>query len=102
MDISLKREFSSWEVDGGDFLSSDKVYVADYLGVIPYGQALRIQQKLVKARDEGRIPDVVLLLQHPPVFTLGKFRGEREILASPEVLAQKGIEVYKTSRGHDR
>jgi len=99
VDISLKREFSSCEVDGGDCLSSDKVYVADYLGAIPYGQALKIQQKLVKARDEGRIPDVVLLLQHPPVFTLGKFRGEREILASPEMLAQKGIEVYKTSRG---
>ena len=99
MNISLKREFNSWEVDGGDCLSSDKVYAADYLGVIPYGEALRLQQKLVKARDEGRIPDVVLLLQHPPVFTLGKFRGEREILASPELLAQKGIEVYKTSRG---
>ena len=80
-------------------MSSEKMCVAGYLGVILYGEALEIQQKLVKARDEGIIPDVLLLLQHPPVFTLGKFRGEREILASPVLLAQKGIEVYKTSRG---
>ena len=80
-------------------MSSDKLCVADYLGVIPFGQALEIQQKLMEARTEGRIPDVVLLLQHPPVFTLGKFRGGGDILASPEVLAQKGIEVYHTGRG---
>ena len=99
MSFSFSTEVGFYGVSEGSCLSSDKLYVADYLGVIPYGQALELQQRLMKARAEGRIPDVVLLLQHPPVFTLGKFRGERDILASPEVLAQKGIEVYHTSRG---
>ena len=47
-----------------------------------------------QARVEGNIPDVVLLLQHPPVFTIGRFRGEEDIITS-----QKGIEVFHANRG---
>lgn len=80
-------------------LSSRKVYAAGYLGVIPYERALGLQQKLMQARAEGKIPDVMLLLQHPPVFTIGRFRGEKDIIVAPEKLQQAGIAVSHTNRG---
>jgi len=80
-------------------MSLNKVYVADYLGVIPYEPALKQQQILVQARAEGKIPDVLLLLQHPPVFTTGRFRGEEDIAVSADVLTQEGIAVIHSSRG---
>ena len=79
--------------------SCHKVYVADYLGVVPYEPALKLQQRVAQARAEGFIPDVVLLLQHPPVFTVGRFRGEKDIIVPPEVLTQNGIDVFHTNRG---
>ena len=81
------------------YLSSSKVYVADYLGVIPYELALKLQQIWVQARAEGKIPDVLLLLQHPPVFTTGRFRGEEDIIVSAETLTQWGIAVFHSNRG---
>ena len=72
----------------------EKVCVAEYLGVVPYELALKLQQRLAQARAEGNIPDVVLLLQHPPVFTIGRFRGEEDIIIPP-----KGIDVFHTNRG---
>jgi len=75
-------------------LTSEKIYLADYLGVVPYELALNLQQKLAQARAEGNIPDVVLLLQHPPLFTVGRFRGEEDIIDNPN-----GIEVFPTNRG---
>ncbi len=78
---------------------SEKVYLADYLGVIPYEPALKLQQRLVQTRTEGKIPDVLLLLQHPPVFTLGRFRGKADIVVPRETLRQKGIAVFHTNRG---
>jgi len=75
-------------------LIDQKVYVAEYLGVIPYELALKQQEILRQARTEGKIPDVVLLLQHPPVFTIGWFRGEEDLITLP-----KGIEVLHTNRG---
>ncbi|MBA7686936.1 Octanoyltransferase [subsurface metagenome] len=79
--------------------SNNKIYIADYLGVIPYELALKQQQMLVQARVEGKISDVVLLLQHPPVFTTGRFRGEEDIIASAETLAQEGIDIFSSNRG---
>jgi len=76
-----------------------RVYGASYLGVIPYETALKLQQRLMQARAKGNIPDVLLLLQHPPVFTVGRFRGEEDMIASPEALAQKGIAVFHSNRG---
>jgi len=72
----------------------EKVYVAEYLGVVRYELALKLQQRLALARAEGNIPDTVLLLQHPPVFTIGRFRGEEDIIIPPN-----GIEVFHTNRG---
>ena len=80
-------------------MSSNNVYIADYLGIIPYGRALELQRRLMQARAEGSIPDVALLLQHPPVFTIGRFRGGKEIVVLPDKLQQEGIAVFQTNRG---
>jgi len=73
------------------------------LGVVPYAEALTIQRQLVEDRREGRIGDVLLLVEHPHVLTLG-VRGDggrSHILATDDVLARRGVEVYETGRGGD-
>jgi lipoate-protein ligase B len=72
---------------------------APYLGIVPYGRALKLQQVLAQARAEGRIGDVLLLLQHPPVFTIGRFRGGEDITVPADTLARDGIAVSHTNRG---
>jgi lipoyl(octanoyl) transferase len=73
------------------------------LGRVDYGEALELQQTLVEDRRAGRIGDTLLLLEHPPVLTLGvKTRGtSTNIVASPEQLARAGVAVYETGRGGD-
>jgi len=73
------------------------------LGLVPYGDALQLQRTLVEERRAGRVPDLLLLLQHPPVITLGvKGDGGRSnIVASDARLAELGIEVCETGRGGD-
>lgn len=69
------------------------------LGLVPYGEALALQRQLNEARYAGRLPDVLLLLEHPPVFTLGRRGRRHDIYAPPERLRELGIEVYETNRG---
>src|SRR5688572_16151080 len=73
------------------------------LGLVPYSEAQELQKRLVDARRAGEIPDQLLLLQHPPVITLGvRARGSRvNVLATPEALAAAGVEVFETGRGGD-
>lgn len=71
------------------------------LGVKPYERALDLQHRLVAARREGRIEDVLILLEHPPVITLGRRGDESNIVASRELLARLGIEVHRVERGGD-
>jgi lipoyl(octanoyl) transferase len=73
------------------------------LGIVSYGDALELQKQLVEDRKAGRIPDQLLLLEHPPVITLGvKARSDRSnILASPATLEDAGVEVFETGRGGD-
>jgi lipoyl(octanoyl) transferase len=72
-------------------------------GVVPYAEALALQRALVEERRTGTLPDVLLLLQHPPVITLGvKVDDSRaHILATPDRLAELGVEVHETGRGGD-
>ena len=79
--------------------TSKKSCIAPYLGMVPYEVALELQQRLVQARTEGRIGDVILLLQHPSVFTVGRFRGGEDVTVPPERLAREGIAVFHTDRG---
>ena len=73
------------------------------LGVVSYADGLALQQALVEDRKAGRIPDQLLLLEHPPVITLGvKNRHDRtHIVASAETLAEQGVSVFETGRGGD-
>ena len=73
------------------------------MGVVPYGEALDIQKALVEDRRAGRIPDTLVLLEHPPVITLGvKTRGSRDhVTAAPEMLVREGVEIFDTGRGGD-
>ena len=73
------------------------------LGAVPYAAALALQRSLVDDRRAGRIPDTLLLVEHPHVLTLG-VRGDggrSHILATDEALASRGIEVHETGRGGD-
>src|SRR5215831_7771368 len=73
------------------------------LGMMPYSDALALQRHLVEERRAEAIPDQLLLVEHPPVLTLG-VRGDggrSHILATPETLASRGIDVVETGRGGD-
>lgn len=72
-----------------------------YLGRIGYDEALRLQQELVEARIAGRIGNLLLLLEHPPVLTLGRNAHRSNILASDELLARRGVTIHEINRGGD-
>ncbi|PYR94770.1 MAG: lipoyl(octanoyl) transferase [Acidobacteria bacterium] len=73
------------------------------LGVIAYQDALDLQRQLVEDRKAGRIGDRLLLLEHPPVITLGvRTRNDRShVLRTPESLAAQGVDVFEAGRGGD-
>ena len=71
------------------------------LGTLDYATGLRLQQKLVQLRKDGRIGDVLLLLEHTPVITLGRNAKTANVIASAEQLAKRGVEVFECDRGGD-
>jgi len=71
------------------------------LGAVDYATGLRMQQQLVALRKEEKIADVLLLLEHKPVITLGRNAKAANIIASPELLAQRGVELFECDRGGD-
>jgi lipoyl(octanoyl) transferase len=71
------------------------------LGTVDYATGLRLQQRLVDLRKEGRIGDVVLLLEHTPVITLGRNAKSANVIASPEQLVKRGVELFECDRGGD-
>ena len=73
----------------------------EWLGVVPYVEALALQERRIEARRRGEVPDALLLLEHPPVITLGRRAREENVLAAPEQLAARSIEVHRVSRGGD-
>ena len=68
-------------------------------GRMAYGPALELQHTLVQERLQERIPDTLVLLEHPPVITMGRKAPESDILASPELLRASGAEVHRITRG---
>jgi lipoyl(octanoyl) transferase len=72
---------------------------ATWLGRIPYREAWDLQHELAAARADGRIGDQLLLLEHPSVLTLGRHADESHILATPDELRRRGIEVIRVERG---
>ncbi len=71
------------------------------LGLVPYETALQLQRTLMELRKAGRIENTLLLLEHPPVITLGRNAQLSNVLAPPEFLAQRGVELFDIDRGGD-
>jgi lipoyl(octanoyl) transferase len=71
------------------------------LGTVDYAEAHRLQEALQAKRIAGEIGDAVLLLEHPPVLTMGRSAKEQHLLAPREVLAARGISVHEVGRGGD-
>ena len=72
-----------------------------HLGRVDYTTGLDLQKLLVEARHENRIGNTLLLLEHPPVLTLGRNSDRSNILATDEFLAYRGVEVHEINRGGD-
>jgi lipoyl(octanoyl) transferase len=71
------------------------------LGLTSYADALKLQEELVERRKHGAIGDVLLLLEHPPVITLGRNSKTENILLSQDELKRRGIEMFEINRGGD-
>jgi lipoyl(octanoyl) transferase len=72
------------------------------LGTMAYAEALVLQRAMAKARISGELDeDLLLLVEHPPVVTLGRSFKERHLLASPALLANRGVELFEVERGGD-
>ena len=72
-----------------------------HLGMVPYATALELQRTLLALRKANRIENTLLLLEHPPVITLGRNAKLENVLASPEFLSQRGVELHEIDRGGD-
>jgi lipoyl(octanoyl) transferase len=75
--------------------------VVKRLGRVPYAQGLEIQAALVADRQARRVPDHLLLLEHDPVFTLGRNARRENVLFPAEALRERGFEVFEAGRGGD-
>jgi lipoyl(octanoyl) transferase len=71
------------------------------LGRIPYTDAMAIQQQVIAARKQNLVGDTLLLLEHPPVLTLGRNAHRSNVLATDELLAARGVELHEINRGGD-
>jgi lipoyl(octanoyl) transferase len=72
-----------------------------FLGRVAYDESLRLQAELVELRYQGRIGNVLLLLEHPPVLTLGRNANRSNVLASDALLASRGVTLHEINRGGD-
>jgi len=72
-----------------------------YLGRVAYDEGLRLQAELVELRLKGRVENALLLLEHPPVLTLGRNANRANVLASDELLARRGVTLHEINRGGD-
>jgi lipoyl(octanoyl) transferase len=73
------------------------------LGVVPYAVAVDMQRTLVEDRRAGRVPDTLLLLEHPHVITLGAKTdvARSHLVATPDMLASRHVELHESGRGGD-
>ena len=78
-----------------------KVCLVYALGLVDYHKGLLLQEKLLNSRKSGAISDVLLLLQHPSVFTIGHSGVDKNITVPRETLVKEGISVFYTNRGGD-
>jgi lipoate-protein ligase B len=80
---------------------SARLLVCD-LGTMPYAAALELQRGVARSRIARTVDeDVLLLVEHPPVVTLGRSSKEHHLLATPALLAKRGVELFEVERGGD-
>ena len=72
-----------------------------YLGRVGYDDGLRLQGEIAELRLQGRVENVLLLLEHPPVLTLGRNARRENVLASDELLTRRGVTLHEINRGGD-
>jgi lipoyl(octanoyl) transferase len=82
---------------GGEH-SKDELWVC-HLGTVPYLQGLAMQERIRSARQAGELPDTLLVLEHPPVYTRGRRSGAEDLPLGEDFYRAKGIEVHTTDRG---
>ncbi len=78
--------------------NADELWVCE-LGTVPYGDALSIQEHVRRRVQAGELPDVLLLLEHPPVYTRGRRSREDELTLGEDFYRARGIELFTTDRG---
>ncbi|KAK1666972.1 hypothetical protein QYE76_055131 [Lolium multiflorum] len=93
-----RQSVTNPQMSGG---GARRVLEAWRLGVVKYGDALKLQERLVADRRAGRVPDLVLSLQHPPTYTFGKRRTDHNLLVPESSLGALGAELHRTERGGD-
>jgi lipoate-protein ligase B len=71
------------------------------LGLEPFGLTLARQEALVKQRVRGSVPDTLILVEHPPVVTLGRAKQQGNVLVDPAALLARGVEFFEVTRGGD-
>ena len=71
------------------------------LGRVRYADGLALQERLVEQRKAGAVPDTLLLLEHEPVFTLGRNARQENVLFPAEALRERGFDVFEAGRGGD-
>jgi lipoyl(octanoyl) transferase len=81
--------------------STARILVARWLGTVGYAEALVLQESLVNARRRDEAPDTLLLLEHPPVITLGRSARPENVLVDDARREQLGIEMHECGRGGD-
>jgi len=79
----------------------ERKIVVRRLGRVEYADGLALMESLAEARGAGRIHDMLLLLEHPPVLTKGRAAKSENVLLSEEELAARGVELFETNRGGD-
>ena len=82
-------------------LMSEPAVALVNLGRLDYATALALQQQVCALRQQQRVDDVLLLVEHPPVLTLGRNAQRQHVVAGGELLARRGIGVFETNRGGD-
>src|SRR6476661_6052407 len=87
--------------DRQDCLSSMRRCDLHQLHLVTYENGMKLQQKLAEMRQRDEIPDQLLLLEHPPVITLGRGGDAANLLASSEALRREGVRFFETTRGGD-
>lgn len=79
----------------------DSALSIEWLGLVPYADALALQEEAVRDRLAGRIPDRLLLLEHPQVVTLGRSSDPRHVRSGEDDLRASGVELFDVGRGGD-